>query len=253
MTAQYWYFAAKDRRLRYNDGRKARVGVTHTVDRPIRLCKNGLHASERALDALKLGAGPVAFRVELSGDTDKGSDKIAARSRKYVAGGIDVTDTLAEFACCCAEAALLIAEHDDPRSWGAIEATRAYMRGEIEIGVLLDARNAAAAAADAAYAAANATAYATAAAANAATAAAATAYAAYAAAAAATAANAYAAYAAANAAAAATADAAYAAANAANAAAATADAATAYAAANAATRNEANALLEQMLMERINP
>jgi hypothetical protein len=34
---------------------------------------------------------------------------------------------------------------------------------------------------------------------------------------------------------------------------ATHDAATAYAAANAATRNEANALLEQMLMERINP
>jgi hypothetical protein len=203
MTAQYWYFAAKDRKLRYGDDRVAEVGVTHTVDGPIRLCKNGLHASERALDALYLGAGPVVFRVELSGDTDTGSDKIAAESRRYVAGGIDVTDTLVEFACCCAEAAMLMTGHDAPRSWEAIEATRAYMRGDIEVGVLLDARNAAhaACAAYAAYAA-NDAAYA--------------AYAAYAAADAAYAA--YASY-----------DAAY------------------------AARNEANALLEQMLMERINP
>ena len=170
--SDYWYFAAKDCKLRYGDDRIAKVGETHAVEGEIRLCENGLHASKRAIDALRLGGGPVVFKVKLSGDVVHDESKSASRERTYVAGGIDVTETLVEFACCVAEAAMLLAEHYDPRSWEAIEATRAYMRKEIEIGVLLEAKNAAHAAAnaadDAAANAAYAAAYAAAHAANAA-------------------------------------------------------------------------------------
>jgi hypothetical protein len=142
-----WYFAATDCRLRYGDDRVAAVGITHEVAGPLRLCERGLHASARALDALNLGAGPVVFRVTLSGDVVHGSDKSAATHRAYTAGGIDVSGTLREFACCVAEAAMLLTGHNDPRSWQAIEAARAYVRGEIDTQTLDAAWDAARAAA----------------------------------------------------------------------------------------------------------
>lgn len=97
-----WYFATKDCRLRYGDGRVAKVGVTHRVKGLPDCCFHGLHASARALDALRLGAGPVPFRVTLSGAMDHSYDKSAAQRRTYDRGGIDLTNTLVEFACCWA-------------------------------------------------------------------------------------------------------------------------------------------------------
>lgn len=94
-----WYFAAKDRKLRYNDNRVA----------------------------LRPGAGPVAFRVTLGGALDHSDDKSAAQTRTYDSGGVDCTNTLIEFACCAAMGAMLLTKHDDPRSWAAIEAALAWM------------------------------------------------------------------------------------------------------------------------------
>ena len=162
--ARYWYFAAKDCRLRYGDGRVAAVGVTHEVEGEPTLCSHGLHASKRALDALRLGAGPVPFVVNLGGEVKHGTDKSCAQRRTYLRGGKDMTPVVVEFACCVAEATLLLAEVTDERSWRCIEATRAYMRGEISVEVLRAECSAACAAyaayaahaANAAYAAANA-------------------------------------------------------------------------------------------------
>jgi len=187
---QGWYFAVTDRKLRYGDGRVAKVGVTHRVKGKPECCFHGLHASARALDALRLGAGPVAFQVTLSGEMDHSDDKSAAQARTYDRGGIDITNTLIEFACCAAMGAMLLAEHGDERSWTAIEAALAWTRGEISreelaaaAAAAYAAAYAAAAAAYAAYAAAAAAGYAADAAAAAAYAAAyaAAAYAAYAA------------------------------------------------------------------------
>ena len=153
--ARYWYFAAKDCRLRYGDGRVAAVGVTHEVEGEPKLCEYGLHASERALDASRLGAGPVPFVVNLGGEVKHGTDKSCAQRRTYLRGGKDMTPVLVEFACCVAEAALLLAEVTDERPWRCVEATRAYVRGEISLEVLVAERSAAYAAdaAAAAYAA----------------------------------------------------------------------------------------------------
>ena len=66
-------------------------------------------------------------------------------------------EKLHEFACVCAERALSRVEHPDPRSVAAIEAKRAWMKGEISDAELDAARDAARAAAwDAARAAASA-------------------------------------------------------------------------------------------------
>ena len=111
------------------------------------LCENGLHASQRAIDALKYAPGPIVQRVELSGTRIDSEDKACARSRRclWIA---DASTTLHEFTCWCSEGALT-AEREavrepDPRSWAAPEAKRAWLRGEITTDGQLDAaRNAA--------------------------------------------------------------------------------------------------------------
>ena len=84
MTKLAWYFAPKGNRLRYGDKRPIRNGVTHTVEGKIKLCKNGLHASERIIDALSYADHHILYRVELVGEMDIGGDKIAAQSRTYL-------------------------------------------------------------------------------------------------------------------------------------------------------------------------
>ena len=49
-----WHFASSDRRLRFGDGNTIAAGYVYTWDGPLVLCESGLHASVRAMDALKL-------------------------------------------------------------------------------------------------------------------------------------------------------------------------------------------------------
>ncbi len=96
-----WHFASTDETLRYGDGRKIIVGETHEVEPPIMLCKHGLHASERVIDALVYAPVPILYRVELSGEIITSDDKAVATHRKYLAR-IDATKTLDQFARACA-------------------------------------------------------------------------------------------------------------------------------------------------------
>ena len=92
-----FYFAREDRKLRYNDNRSIIVGETHTVDCIPLVCKRGLHASTRLIDALLYAPGNILYHVELSGDLDKGNDKVAATKRTYLKE-FDATELLREFA-----------------------------------------------------------------------------------------------------------------------------------------------------------
>jgi hypothetical protein len=80
-----FYFAANDKKLRFGDNRKIRVGTTHKVDCNPILCESGLHASKRLIDALKYSPGHWLYLVELSGEIVEGGDKVAATERKYLA------------------------------------------------------------------------------------------------------------------------------------------------------------------------
>ena len=91
-----WYFAPKNNRLCFGDGRLVRAGVTHTVEGDPKLCSHGLHGSERVIDALSYASTSILYSVELGGEMDKGSDKIAAQSRKYLKR-YDLEDILFKF------------------------------------------------------------------------------------------------------------------------------------------------------------
>jgi len=92
-----FYFAKQDKKLRYNDGRKIVVGETHTVDCTPKVCKIGLHASVKLSDALRHAPGPILYLVEMGGDINKGSDKVSATKRTYLAE-FDATEVLREHA-----------------------------------------------------------------------------------------------------------------------------------------------------------
>ena len=101
-TVTGWYFSEESRLLRHGDARPIEIGVTHEVDAPIQLCKRGLHASVRAIDALKYAPGPIVWRVELSGEIKTGDDKCVATHRKYIGGGVDASAVIRAFARRCA-------------------------------------------------------------------------------------------------------------------------------------------------------
>lgn len=92
-----FYFAKQDKKLRYNDGRKIVVGETHTVDCTPEVCKIGLHAGVKLLDALRHAPGSILYLVEMEGDIDKGPGKISATKRTYLAE-FDATEVLREYA-----------------------------------------------------------------------------------------------------------------------------------------------------------
>lgn len=97
-----WYFSTTEKKLRYGDNRKIKLGVTHEIEGKPVLCKKGLHGSVDILDALSYAPSNVVWLVNLDGSMDKGSDKIAAQKRTYLKGGIDISETLREFARWCA-------------------------------------------------------------------------------------------------------------------------------------------------------
>jgi hypothetical protein len=152
-----WHFLPDDRKLRYAPYTPVEPGQVLRVEGPLELCRRGLHASIRPLDALRYAPGSIVCRVEMGGDILHGDDKLCASERKtlWVA---DATNALHEFACLCAERELLrrrrAGREPDKRSWAAIEAKRAWLRGEIDDKALAAAARDAVDAANAAWAAA---------------------------------------------------------------------------------------------------
>ena len=92
-----WYFAPENNRLRFGDNRLIRVGNTHTIEAKPEMCRHGLHASERIIDALHYSETSILYRVEIGGEMDIGYNKIAAQSRRYLKR-YDIESILLEFA-----------------------------------------------------------------------------------------------------------------------------------------------------------
>lgn len=83
-------------------GIKVRVGEPLVHRGPLELCKSGLHASERLIDALRFARGPVITWVECRGDfimsnTPGTSDKFVCQERLPL-WGFDATEELLKFA-----------------------------------------------------------------------------------------------------------------------------------------------------------
>ena len=94
-----WWFGGDT--LPHGDDRAVAVGTTHTVDGEIVPCKNGLHSSERPIDALRYARSGIVWRTRSSGTIVRGDDQIAASERAYLAR-LDATAILRDFARKCA-------------------------------------------------------------------------------------------------------------------------------------------------------
>lgn len=129
-----YHFISPSLKLNYGDGRQIVEGETLSVEGPIELCSNGLHASVNVIDALQYAPGHVLCFVGVSGDVQIGKDKICGRNRRVLTIK-DVSAELHEFAILCAERALLrereAGREPDPRSWSIIEAKRMWLREEL--------------------------------------------------------------------------------------------------------------------------
>lgn len=110
------------------------VGKTYSISGPLELCKNGLHGSIKALDALEYGAGPLCRRTLHTGEILEGTDKLCSRERT-VLWQFNATQVLHLFAVEVAEEALLRyggkwGDEVNPRSWEALRIKRSWLQGK---------------------------------------------------------------------------------------------------------------------------
>ena len=125
-----WHFLPADRKLRWGTREYVIPGKAYTATGDIKICNNGMHASETIWDALHNAPGPVLCRVNVTGELQHHDDKFVGRSR-HVLWMIDAEKLLHEFACRCAEDGLRAAKVDNKECWAAIYAKRKWLRGEI--------------------------------------------------------------------------------------------------------------------------
>ena len=119
-----WHFMQDSGELRWpcGDVVKPEVGQKLAVDPDeLVMCRFGLHASIKPLDALAYAPGALVCRVELGGKIIHADDKVVASERTILAMA-GATETLHLMACWCAERALKRIDNPDPRSVAAIQA-----------------------------------------------------------------------------------------------------------------------------------
>lgn len=129
MAELFWHFLPNDGGLRYGSHEKVEVGKTIKVDCEPILCKQGLHASRRAIDALKYAPGVLVCRVTLGGKIVEGDDKLAATERTVV-WMADATETLHRFACDVATDALDKYAPDCTAGYAEIQTKLRWLAGE---------------------------------------------------------------------------------------------------------------------------
>ena len=146
-----WHFVAlgEDGKPRLRTGELVEAGWIYETDEKPVLCKSGLHASRRALDALRYAHGPIVCRVELTRNLVHDTDKSVGQRREVLAMA-NVHKLLVGFACDCAERALHRQKKPDPGCVEAIAVTRRWLQGQASLDDVRTARRAADAAADAA-------------------------------------------------------------------------------------------------------
>ncbi|HVY65921.1 MAG TPA: hypothetical protein VHH11_13955 [Gammaproteobacteria bacterium] len=145
-----WHFLPDDGRTSFNHAGRGRV-LVHAGKKLVHrgsivLAERGLHASTRAIDALRYAPGARVCRVACWGDVVRGDDKLAC-SHRAVLWLADATFALRSWACDVAEGALCT-ERDagrepDARSWAAIAVMRRWLRGECDYQALAHAGDAA--------------------------------------------------------------------------------------------------------------
>jgi hypothetical protein len=140
-----WHFIRDDSTIKTSSMKrplKVHQGQILRHRGPLELCRKGLHASIKPLDALEYAPGTMICRVECSGDVIYGEDKLVC-SRRKVLWAKDASRPLHEFAIWCASRALEKIGDPDPRSLRAVEVKKLWLDGEATNEELDDAGHAA--------------------------------------------------------------------------------------------------------------
>jgi hypothetical protein len=96
-----WHFVRADRKLGYNaSDLTVEPGYIYSQKPPLEMCRRGMHASRKALDALEYTPGPVICRVACWGSVAEDTDKLVCQHREVLAVA-DVSIELRRFACWC--------------------------------------------------------------------------------------------------------------------------------------------------------
>ena len=129
-----WHILPDDGCLRFPPHTRVEPGMTFRFPGTPVMCKQGFHASRRLLDALGYAHGSLICRVRLGGQIIHQKDKSVAQTRE-VLWMVDATWILWDFACWCAEEALLkeqkCGREPAKESWAAIQARRDWLDGAI--------------------------------------------------------------------------------------------------------------------------
>jgi len=125
-----FHFTKKSRILGYGDGRTVIVGETLKAPegKGIILCKYGLHASPRIIDALEYAPGCTLWEVTLGGTIINDIDKSVATERTANVCYGDIIEDVVDFAAWCAEEAshhAARAASDARSAWAASAASAA--------------------------------------------------------------------------------------------------------------------------------
>ena len=129
-----WHFLQSDGRTSSYTNRQGvlvRAGMVQRVKPPIIPCEHGLHWSRRAIDALQYAPSAIVQRVRARGTVVEHDDKGASSVRETV-WVADATNVLHEFACRCAEQALIYITEPAARKIAetAISTTRLWVQGK---------------------------------------------------------------------------------------------------------------------------
>ena len=124
-----WHFLPYDRRMRYHDSMLVEPGYIYTAHGPLKMCRWGMHASVRAIDALGYAPGSIVCRVRVWGDIERCKDKLVARHRE-VLWMADAKRALWLFACDVAVRACANADVTDPDILAAPATRRRWLDGE---------------------------------------------------------------------------------------------------------------------------
>lgn len=131
-----WHFLKENRMLR--DGSLlVEPGYVYSIgkDERVDMCSVGMHASVKAMDALRYAPGPIVCRVLVWGGVATDGDKIAGRHRE-VLWMADATETLHSMACWCVRETPLADGRKvwdlltDERSRQAVIVKERWLRGE---------------------------------------------------------------------------------------------------------------------------
>lgn len=137
-----WHVLHHDYRLWNGDNRRVTIGTTisalevlHDPDRPIKVCRHGMHACHNILGCLQYSSSYIYCRVLVEGDIETKDDKFAGRQRTVLkwTSYIDGQDAIEEFKTYILSEAALFREKFPQKAYTIIDSQMRVSRASTNL------------------------------------------------------------------------------------------------------------------------